>query len=76
MAEASKEKRIEISVKDKQEQDIAKAKTDQAYSLESARAQQHVVEQRKWKSKVVERQKQIELEEKKFARREKQYDLK
>lgn len=57
----------------KQEQDIAKAKADQAYNLESARAQQHVVEQ-EMEVKVVERQKQIELEEKEITRREKQYD--
>ena len=42
----------------KQEQDIAKAKADQAYNLESARAQQHVVEQ-EMEVKVVERQNKL-----------------
>ena len=44
IAEASKEKELKLALY-KQEQDIAKAKADQAYNLESARAQQHVVEQ-------------------------------
>ena len=70
IAEASKEKELKLALY-KQEQDIAKA--DQAYNLESARAQQHVVEQ-EMEVKVVERQKQIELEEKEITRREKQYD--
>ena len=70
IAEASKEKELKLAL---YEQDIAKAKADQAYNLESARAQQHVVEQ-EMEVKVVERQKQIELEEKEITRREKQYD--
>ena len=41
----------------KQEQDIAKAKADQAYNLESARAQQ-LVEQ-EMEVKVVERQNKL-----------------
>lgn len=72
IAEASKEKELKLALY-KQEQDIARAKADQAYNLESARAQQHVVEQ-EMEVKVVERQKQIELEEKEIIRREKQYD--
>ncbi|MEG2254769.1 MAG: flotillin domain-containing protein, partial [Vagococcus sp.] len=46
---------------------------DQAYNLESAMAQQKVVAQ-EMEVKVIERQKQIELEEKEITRREKQYD--
>lgn len=72
IAEALKEKELKLAAY-KQEQDIAKAKADQAYNLESARAQQHVIEQ-EMQVKVVERQKQIELEEKEITRREKQYD--
>ncbi|MGN8982991.1 flotillin family protein [Enterococcus villorum] len=72
IAEALKEKELKLAAY-KQEQDIAKAKADQAYNLESARAQQQVVEQ-EMQVKVVERQKQIELEEKEITRREKQYD--
>lgn len=71
-AEALKEKELKLAAY-KQEQDIAKAKADQAYNLESARAQQQVIEQ-EMQVKVVERQKQIELEEKEITRREKQYD--
>ena len=72
IAEALKEKELKLATY-KQEQDIAKAKADQAYNLESARAQQQVIEQ-EMQVKVVERQKQIELEEKEIIRREKQYD--
>ncbi|MFV0560276.1 MAG: flotillin family protein [Enterococcus sp.] len=72
IAEALKEKELKLALY-KQEQDVAKAKADQAYNLESAKAQQHVIEQ-EMEVKVVERQKQIELEEKEIIRREKQYD--
>lgn len=72
IAEALKEKELKLATY-KQEQDIAMAKADQAYNLESARAQQQVIEQ-EMQVKVVERQKQIELEEKEIIRREKQYD--
>ncbi|MDT2835787.1 flotillin family protein [Enterococcus durans] len=72
IAEALKEKELKLATY-KQEQDIAKAKADQAYNLESARAQQQVIEQ-EMQVKVVERQKQIELEEKEIIRREKQCD--
>lgn len=72
IAEAAKEKELKLAAY-KQEQDIAKAKADQAYNLESAKAQQEVVAQ-EMEVKVIERQKQIELEEKEIIRREKQYD--
>lgn len=72
IAEASKEKELKLAIY-KEEQDIAKAKADQAYNLETAKAQQQVVEQ-EMEVKVIERQKQIELEEKEIIRREKQYD--
>ena len=67
-----KEKELKLATY-KQEQDVAKAKADQAYNLESARAQQQVIEQ-EMQIKIIERQKQIELEEKEITRREKQYD--
>lgn len=57
----------------RREQDIAKARADQAYDLENARAQQEVTEQ-EMQVKIIERQKQIELEEKEILRRERQYD--
>ena len=72
IAEAAKDKELKLAAY-KQEQDIAKAKADQAYNLESAVAQQQVVAQ-EMEVKVIERQKQIELEEKEIIRREKQYD--
>ncbi|API93656.1 flotillin family protein [Virgibacillus pantothenticus] len=57
----------------RREQDIAKARADQAYDLETARARQDVTEQ-EMQIKIIERQKQIELEEKEILRRERQYD--
>ena len=57
----------------RRDQDIAKARADQAYDLESARSKQEVTEQ-EMQIKIIERQKQIELEEKEILRREKQYD--
>ncbi|MGG5343839.1 flotillin family protein [Enterococcus sp. AZ192] len=72
IAEASKEKELKLATY-KEAQDIAKAKADQAYNLETAKAQQEVVAQ-EMEIKVIERQKQIELEEKEIVRREKQYD--
>ncbi|MDA9462250.1 Band 7 protein, SPFH [Enterococcus mundtii 3F] len=72
IAESLKEKELKLAAY-KQEQDVARAKADQAYNLESAREQQQVIEQ-EMQVKVVERQKQIELEEKEIIRREKQYD--
>lgn len=55
------------------DQDAAKARADQAYDLETARSKQEVTEQ-EMQIKIIERQKQIELEEKEILRREKQYD--
>ncbi len=55
------------------EQDRAKARADQSYHLEEARAKQEVTEQQ-MQVQIIERQKQIELEEKEIARRERQYD--
>ncbi len=72
IAEAAKEKELKLAAY-KEEQDVAKARADQAYNLESARAQQEVIAQ-EMEVKVIERQKQIELEEKEIIRREKQYD--
>ena len=72
IAEASKEKELKLATY-KEAQDIAKAKADQAYNLETAKAQQEVIAQ-EMEVKVIERQKQIELEEKEIVRREKQYD--
>jgi flotillin len=72
IAEAEKENQMKIA-DFRREQDIAKARADQAYDLETARAKQEVTEQ-EMQIKIIERQKQIELEEKEILRREKQYD--
>ena len=72
IAEAEKENQLKIA-EFKLEQDRAKARADQAYELEAAKAKQEVTEQ-EMQIKIIERQKQIELEEKEILRREKQYD--
>jgi flotillin len=72
IAEAEKINQLKIA-EFRREQDIAKARADQAYDLESARSKQEVMEQ-EMQIKIIERQKQIELEEKEILRRERQYD--
>lgn len=72
IAEAEKNNQLKVA-EYRREQDIAKARADQAYELESARAKQEVTEQ-EMQVQIIERQKQIELEEKEILRREKQYD--
>ncbi|WP_249869998.1 flotillin family protein [Oceanobacillus saliphilus] len=72
IAEAEKENQLKTA-EYRREQDIAKARADQAYDYETARAKQQVTEQ-EMQIKIIERQKQIELEEKEILRREKQYD--
>ncbi|MEW9109865.1 MAG: flotillin family protein [Cytobacillus gottheilii] len=72
IAEAEKENQMKIA-EYRREQDIAKARADQAYDLETARSKQEVTEQ-EMQIKIIERQKQIELEEKEIQRRERQYD--
>lgn len=72
IAEAEKENQMKMA-EFRREQDIAKARADQAYDLEAAKAKQEVTEQ-EMQIKIIERQKQIELEEKEILRREKQYD--
>lgn len=72
IAEALKEKELKLALY-KKEQDIAKADADQAYHLQSAIMKQKVREQ-EIEVEVVERQKQIELEEKEILSRERQFD--
>lgn len=72
IAEAEKENQLKVA-EYRREQDIAKARADQAYELETARSKQEVVEQ-EMQIRIIERQKQIELEEKEIQRRERQYD--
>lgn len=72
IAEAEKENQMKMADY-RREQDIAKARADQAYDLETARSKQDVTEQ-EMQIRIIERQKQIELEEKEILRRERQYD--
>src|SRR3954454_6667351 len=71
---AAAEKTNQLKVSEfRAEQESAKARADQAYDLETARSKQQVTEQ-EMQIKIIERQKQIELEEKEIQRRERQYD--
>ncbi|AJK66505.1 MULTISPECIES: flotillin family protein [Bacillus amyloliquefaciens group] len=72
IAEAEKINQLKMA-EYRREQDTAKANADQAYDLETAKARQQVTEQ-EMQIKIIERQKQIELEEKEILRRERQYD--
>ena len=72
IAEAEKDNQLKVA-EYRREQEMAKARADQAYKLEAAKAKQEVTEQ-EMQVKIIERQKQIELEEKEILRREKQYD--
>ncbi|AOV06598.1 flotillin family protein [Sporosarcina ureilytica] len=72
IAEAEKENQLKVA-EYRLEQDRAKAKADQAYELQTARSKQEVMEQ-EMQIQIIERQKQIELEEKEILRRERQYD--
>src|SRR3954453_2609324 len=72
IAEAEKDNQLKVA-EYRREQDIAKARADQAYELQTAVSKQEVMEQ-EMQIQIIERQKQIELEEKEILRREKQYD--
>ena len=72
VAEAAKEKELKIAAF-KQEQDTAKAEADLAYSIQQARSEQVVVEE-KMKIELVRRDREIDLQEKEILRRQKQYD--
>ncbi|CAM3844163.1 flotillin family protein [Mesobacillus zeae] len=72
IAEAEKINKLKVA-EFRREQESAKARADQAYDLETARSKQDVTEQ-EMQVRIIERQKQIELEEKEILRRERQYD--
>lgn len=72
IAEAEKENQLKTADY-RRESDSAKARADQAYDLETARSKQEVTEQ-EMQIQIIEREKQIELEEKEILRRERQYD--
>ncbi|WP_242224639.1 flotillin family protein [Bacillus cereus group sp. BfR-BA-01380] len=72
IAEAEKHKELKVQSY-KREQEQARADADLSYELQQAKAQQGVTEEQ-MRVKIIEREKQIELEEREIARREKQYD--
>lgn len=72
IAEADKNKELKVA-EYRRQQDSAQAEADLAYQLQEAISKQKVTEER-IQVDIVERQKQIELEEKEIVRREKQYD--
>ncbi|SFJ86035.1 MULTISPECIES: flotillin family protein [unclassified Bacillus (in: firmicutes)] len=72
IAEAEKYKELKVQAY-KKEQEQARADADLSYELQQAKAQQGVTEEQ-MRVKIIERERQIELEEKEIARREKQYD--
>ncbi|NEU32037.1 flotillin family protein [bacterium LRH843] len=72
IANAVKEKELKVQAY-KKEQEHAKADADLAYELQTAIARQKVTEET-MRVQIIEREKQIELEEKEIQRREKQYD--
>ncbi|WP_416147326.1 SPFH domain-containing protein [Salipaludibacillus sp. HK11] len=72
IANSEKEKQLKIAQYTR-EQDQARAEADQAYDLQTAKSKQHVT-QEEMQVQIIERDKQIELEEREIIRREKQYD--
>lgn len=72
IAEAEKDNQLKVA-EYRTEQEKAKALADQSYHLQEARSKQEVTEQQ-MQIQIIERQKQIELEEKEILRRERQYD--
>ncbi|PPA70598.1 flotillin family protein [Jeotgalibacillus proteolyticus] len=71
---AESEKDNQLKTADyRREQDVARARADQSYDLETARSKQEVTKQ-EMQIQIIEREKQIELEEKEILRRERQYD--
>lgn len=72
IAESEKDNQLKTA-EFRREQDLARARADQSYDLETARSKQEVTKQ-EMQIRIIEREKQIELEEKEILRRERQYD--
>lgn len=72
IAESDKDNQLKTA-NYRREQDVARARADQSYDLETARSRQEVTKQ-EMQIQIIEREKQIELEEKEILRRERQYD--
>ncbi|HEY4390202.1 MAG TPA: flotillin family protein [Paenibacillus sp.] len=72
IAEATKEKELKVAAF-KKDQDTAKAEADQAYQIQEARAKQTMVEEQ-MKVELVRKEREIDLQDKEIAVRQKQYD--
>ncbi|SDO38006.1 flotillin family protein [Alkalicoccus daliensis] len=72
IANSEKERDLKVA-QYKREQDQAKAEADQAYELQTAKSKQQVTSE-EMQIRIIERDRQIELEEREIVRREKQYD--
>ncbi|WP_407271709.1 flotillin family protein [Radiobacillus sp. PE A8.2] len=72
IAESTKEKELKVAAY-KRDQDTAKAEADMAYKLQVAKSEQQVIEE-EMQIRLIERNKQIEIEEKEVLRRQRQYE--
>lgn len=72
IAESTKEKELKVAAY-KQEQDTAKAEADMAYKLQGAKSEQQV-KQEEMQIQLVEKNKQIEIDEKEVLRKQRQYE--
>ncbi len=72
IAESTKEKELKVAAY-KREQDTAKAEADMAYKLQGAKSEQQVKEE-EMQIQLVEKNKQIEIDEKEVLRKQKQYE--
>ncbi len=72
IAESTKDKELKVAAY-KREQDTSKAEADMAYKLQGAKSEQQV-KQEEMQIQLVEKNKQIEIDEKEVIRKERQYE--
>ncbi|MDL4841125.1 flotillin family protein [Aquibacillus sp. LR5S19] len=72
IAESTKDKELKIAAY-KREQDTAKAEADMAYKLQGAKSEQQV-KQEEMQVQLVEKNKQIEIDEREVVRKQRQYE--
>ncbi|MCT2536194.1 flotillin family protein [Aquibacillus koreensis] len=72
IAEATKDKELKIAAY-KRDQDTARAEADMAYKLQGAKSEQQV-KQEEMQIRLVEKNKQIEIDEKEVIRKQRQYE--
>ncbi|QGH32922.1 flotillin family protein [Gracilibacillus salitolerans] len=72
IAESTKEKELKVAAY-KRDQDTAKAEADMAYKLQGAKSEQQV-KQEEMQIQLVEKNKQIEIDEKEVLRKQRQYE--